>query len=64
MAQSEFDDFEDLDIILNSEEFKREYNSVEYHPTGKSWSGNYNDYSGMTIEDISGFPTPERELYK
>lgn len=62
MTQSDFDDFEDLDTYLNSDEFIKEYNKLNYHPTGKSWSGNHNDYSGMTIEDISGFPTPERYM--
>lgn len=52
----DFEDFEDLDVVLNSKEFINEYNNTPYHPTGKSWSGNRNDYTGMTIEDISGFP--------
>ena len=42
----------DLDIYLNSEEFKTAYNKAVYQPTGKSWSGNNLDYSGMTIEDF------------
>ena len=42
----------DLDIYLNSEEFKADYNKAVYQPTGKSWAGNNLDYSGMTIEDF------------
>ena len=42
----------DLDTYLNSEEFKTAYNKAVYQPTGKSWSGNRLDYSGMTIEDF------------
>lgn len=45
-------DFEDLDTYLNSESFKKLYNSVSYQPTGKSWAGNNLDYTGMTIEDF------------
>lgn len=59
MTKTDFEDFEDLDTCLNSEEFKRVYNNATYQPTGKSWAGNRNDYSSMTIEDVSGFPEPE-----
>lgn len=56
----DFEDFEDLDTYLNSDEFINEYNELNYQHTGKSWAGKRNDHSGMTIEDISGFPEPER----
>lgn len=49
---TDFEDFMDLDTYLNSAEFKKLYNEVEYIPTGKSWAGNYSDYTGMTIEDF------------
>jgi len=62
MTQSDFEDFEDLDTYLNSEEFSKAYDEAVYKPTGKSWAGNNPDWSGMTIEDISGFPTPERDM--
>lgn len=48
----DFEDFEDLDTYLNSDEFINEYNKLNYQPTGKSWAGLSNDYSGMTIEDF------------
>lgn len=48
----DFEDFEDLDTYLNSDEFKHVYDNLVYKPTGKSWAGNYTDYSGMTIEDF------------
>ena len=48
----DFGDFVDLDTYLSSEEFKEFYNNLDWQPTGKSWSGKHNDYSGMTIEDF------------
>lgn len=45
-------EYTDLDAYLNSEEFKTAYDSAIYQPTGKSWAGDYVDYSGMTIEDF------------
>ena len=49
----DFDDFEDLDTVLSSQEFNDLYNSL---PEPKPVS--VNDTTGMTIEDISGFPNP------
>ena len=48
----DLEDFKDLDTYLHSEEFSEAYNNAIYQPTGKSWSGKYIDYSGMTIEDF------------
>ena len=49
----DFDDFEDLDKVLASKEFNDLYNSLpEPRPVS------VNDNTGMTIEDISGFPNP------
>lgn len=52
MKNADFEDFEDLNVYLNSPEFKRAYDNAIYQPTGKSWAGNCLDYSGMTIEDL------------
>lgn len=52
LTDKDFEDFEDLDTVLDSEEFNKMYNEVTYQPSGKSWAGNIYDYSGMTIEDF------------
>lgn len=49
---ADFNDFNDLDTYLNSDEFKQAYNNAVYQPTGKSWAGNNVDFSGMTLEDL------------
>lgn len=55
----DLEDFEDLDTYLNSKEFKDLYNKTpEPRPVSVY------DNKGMTIEDISGFPTPEREQWE
>ena len=46
----DFEDFEDLDTVLNSKEFNDLYNNTpETRPVSVY------DNTGMTIEDISGF---------
>lgn len=54
-STEDFEDFEDLDTVLSSQEFNDLYNSL---PEPKPVS--VNDTTGMTIEDISGFPESER----
>lgn len=49
---TDFEDFNDLDTYLNSDEFNKAYDKAVYQPAGKSWAGNYVDYSGMTLEDF------------
>ena len=59
VEDKDLDDFEDLDTHLNSKEFEDLYNKApEPRPVS------VHDNKGMTIEDISGFPTPEREQWE